>query len=66
MTKATEEFNKNIKEVMSKVTGWNDGPEDKYVIIDRLVGLARQGKYVGVDYDIVTEAIMSVQEEWEE
>ena len=62
-------YNARIKEILDRVTGWHDGPEDKYNVIARLVELARNGEYKEKPEDAcdyITEVIMVVQEEWED
>jgi len=68
MNTQKEQFNKKVKEVLDKATGWHDGSEDKFVIISRLVMMARNGEFpAGLDMvDYIAETIMIVQEEWED
>ena len=68
MSPKIEEFNMNVKKILNEVTGLNDGPEDKFVVISRLVKLARTNEYpAGSDcVDYIAEVIMVVQEEWED
>ena len=68
MSPKIEEFNMNVKKILNEVTDLHDGPEDKFVVISRLVKLARTNGYpVGPDcVDYIAEVIMIVQEEWED